>query len=545
MAALIIRLADGATRTLQLAARPITIGRSASCDVQLPSDDVSREHAEVWLDETGRVLVSDKGSKNGTRVDRGEPFRNTVRAAGQSLRVGDCEIEIVGGSPPSEPRTEVRFQHDAPVPPGETSFFPASRRLELDLNQRRLELLMGLGERIGGTFERSQLLEQALDACCEALGFERGLIALKAPRGETELPVTRNVQQDDTGAYTVSRTLINKALVHGECAVVNDLAVDLAGQITESLVRFPIRSALCVPILHRDEILGVIYGDRVTTNAKYVPGDVAFLAAIARQVGVGVMNLRLLARHVDLQKVLEELKQARTIQQALFPAGPLRAGRFQFAGYNEPSSHVGGDYYDYFALDGGRVGVTIADVTGHGLPAALMMANFQAAVHIGLTADIPLPELAGHLNRLVCGNTQSNVFITAIVGRLDVGRGILEFVNAGHPAPLLLDREETRTLSEGISLPLGVEPDERFRLQQLEAGTGLEAALFYTDGLIEAEDPAGQMLQVDPVRAALAALTDRTPDNLLRTTLAIVNRHLGSGKNLDDLTLLAMHCALG
>ena len=163
MAALIIRLPDGATRTLQLTARPITIGRSASCDVQFPSDDVSREHAEIWLDETGRVLVSDKGSKNGTRVDRGEAFRNAVRTASQSLRVGEYEIEIVGGAPPSEPRTEVRFQHDTAERPGETSFFPSSRRLEIDLNQRRLELLIGLGERIGGTFERSQLLEQALD----------------------------------------------------------------------------------------------------------------------------------------------------------------------------------------------------------------------------------------------------------------------------------------------------------------------------------------------------------------------------------------------
>lgn len=536
MPALLVRFPNGTTRQVELSKRPVTVGRSDHCDVQLPSEEVSREHAHVWLDEQQRVVVLDRKSKNGTRVDAGDAFRGVQRYALRTIRIGDFDLEIIGA--PGGADQPISFINDD-GPTGEASFFPSTRHL--DLNQQRLTLMMSLAERISGVFERKQLLEQALDACVEALGFDRGMIVLKTQRGDTEAPVTRNVQKDANGAYTVSRTLINRALLHGERAIVNNLATDMVGNISESLVRFPICSALCVPIQHRDEILGVIYGDRVTQAASYSSEDVDFLAAIARQVGLGVANLRMLARHVDLQKVIEEIKRARDIQRNLLPATPLQVARAALAGYNEPSSDVGGDYFDYFPLDDGRIGFTIADVTGHGLPAALVMANFQAAVHVALTADEPLDALGARLNRLVVRNTAASVFVTAIVGRLDPRTGELEFVNAGHPGPIIIRRAATEAVTDGQALPFGIDPDEAFHVQRLKPGGEPWSVLFYTDGLIEAENPVGEQLGAEPVAQALAAGDAPPPQAVLQATLDIVQRHLGDAKNRDDLTLLAMH----
>lgn len=539
MPALLVRYPPGKTHRFELSSSPLTVGRSEACDIHLPSEEISREHAHIWIDEHNRVLVQDRRSKNGTRVDAGETFRNEVRVARRSIRVGEFELEIVEAPPADDTAdTRVVFQPDPPTASGDASFFPPTR--QLDLNTQRLSLLMSLAERISGVFDRKQLLEQALDACCEALSFERGLIVIKTQRGDTEAPVTRNVQRDASGAYTVSRTLINRALLHGERAVVNNLATDMVGNISDSLVRFPICSALCVPILHRDEILGAIYGDRITQASTYTNEDVDFLAAIARQVGVGLSSLRLLNRHVDLQRMVEEIKQARTIQRRLLPAEPLHVGRVALAGYNEPSSDVGGDYFDYFTLEDGRVGLTIADVTGHGLPAALLMANFQAAVHVGLTAGASLAELAARLNRLVYRNTSPSVFITAIVGRLDPETGLVEYVNAGHPAPVVLHNGGARLDMEGRALPFGIDQDERYETQALTPDDGLSAALFYTDGLVEAEDPQGQQLGYETVADALARVADPSADAVMRAALDIVSAHLGEARNLDDLTLLAM-----
>lgn len=537
MPKVLIRYPDGRCLEEQLSQRPLSIGRSEVCDIVLPSDEISREHAEIWVDERGMVLVADKHSKNGTRVDGSEAFRSGVRAATRTIRIGEYELLVAGGSADAE---DVRFQHDAPEQVSQTAYFPSTRPVPLDLNQRRLELLMSLTERIGSAFERRQLLEQALESCCEALGFERGMVALKTARGEPEQPITKNVARDETGAYTISRTLINKALVDGQCAVVNDLAVDLAGNITESLVRFPIRSALCVPIVHRSDILGVIYGDRVTQGAKYNEQDVMFLATIARQVGVGIANLRMLQDHLRAQRVFFELEQARLIQRRLFPESALAQGRAVLAGHNEPCDAVGGDYFDYFELDDGRIGLIIADVSGHGISSALVMSNLKGAVRATLTGEAALVDVARRLNRAVYLSTREHAYVTGIIGRLDTKTGALELVNAGHYGPLLVYPDGIRTVPDGLAYALGMFDDAEFTVQQVEPGNGLRAALFFTDGLIEATNSDGAMLDLEPVKLHLGELSEHTPDALLKSTLNLVRRHTGQRKNEDDLTLMAL-----
>lgn len=541
MPQLVVYKPDG-TRgaTVDVRQRPIKIGRADSCDIVLRDDgEVSREHVQVTLNEDGRIEVTDNESKNGTRVDDGSVFRGAKRVASRSVQIGEHMIQILDAPPPPpDAEPSVVFAPETPSRGADTQFFPSSRGL--DLNQQRLSLLMKLTDRIGGVFDRKQLLEQGLDACCEALGFERGLIALKTQRGDTELPVTRNVEKDETGAYKISRTLINRALVGGERAIVNNPATDLVGNLSESLVRFPICSALCVPILYRSEILGVLYGDRVTQASTYQPEDVDFLAAIAQQVGNGLANLRLFQEHLNSQRMYAELEQARLIQNRLLPEAPLQIGRISIAGYNEASTEVSGDYFDYFDLEDGRIGIIIADVTGHGLPAALIMANLQSAIRVALSADIALPELATRVNKLICRNTASHVFVTAILGTIDTRTGVIEYVGAGHPRPELLGEDTVQIPPDRNALPLGIEPDETYEVARIEPGQRSSAVLFYTDGLVEAADGEGRMLGLPPITDALAGMTDFSPAEVISTARRIVRSHLNDLPNMDDMTLLAL-----
>lgn len=540
MATLRITTPDGRERVIPLSRRPLRLGRSEVCDVVLSDDvEVSREHAEIWVDEEGRVVVADLGSKNGTRVDDGDPFRRASRIAYYSVRIGDHAGSLEGVSlrPGPDARSRVQFAPDFPTHGGDTKFFPSSKRL--DLNQQRLALLISLTERIGGAFDRKQLLEQALDACCEALQFDRGLIALRTPRGETEHPVTRNVARDETGAFRISSTLINRALVHGERAIVNNPAKDLDGRLTESLVRFPISSALSVPILHRDEILGVIYGDRITQGAPYQPADVDFLAAIAQQVGVGLANLRLFQEYARSQRMFAELDRARAIQRQLLPAEPFELGRVRIEGHNVASSTVSGDYFDYFPIGSDKLGFIIADVTGHGLAAALIMANLQAALHVALRAQTALCDLAAGLNSLLYRNTSPLVFVTGILGMIDVYDGTVEFVSAGHPGPIVINGRTVRVLETENSLPFGVEPDESFHVQRLPAGDS-NAVLFFTDGIPDAANPTGARLGMDPLLRALRRCPESDPPQLIAAALDSVQHHLGGAPVNDDMTLLAV-----
>ena len=120
----------------------------------------------------------------------------------------------------------------------------------------------------------------------------------------------------------ISRTVVNQALVHGERCVINDPVTDMADP-TVSIAEYHIRSAMCVPILYRDEILGVIYGDRTTTGTQYTNEDVDFLAAIARQVTIGLINVRLMEQQKSRLALERDLGLAREIQEGLFPAARL------------------------------------------------------------------------------------------------------------------------------------------------------------------------------------------------------------------------------
>ena len=159
---------------------------------------------------------------------------------------------------------------------------------------------------------------------------------------------------------------------------------------------------------------------------------------------------------------------------------------------------------------------------------------------MALSADVPLGAVAAQLNRMMVSNTRSSVFITAILGRVDAASGVVEYVNAGHPAPVLLRRGRAQPEDDGHALPLGVEADEVYRVQRIEPGGDLDVALFYTDGLIEAADPAGKLLNLGPVEKTLATVPRHTTDAVLRALLALVHGHLGTAKNADDLTLMVL-----
>jgi len=209
-------------------------------------------------------------------------------------------------------------------------------------------------------------------------------------------------------------------------------------------------------------------------------------------------------------------------------------------GHNEASSAVSGDYYDYFDLEDGRIGFIIADVTGHGLPAALIMANLQSALRIALATEITLPNLAMCLNKLICRNTASHVFITAAFGVIDLPASVIHFVGAGHPLPVLMSSTVASFPEDNNSLPLGIDPDEEYTVTNIELGEDLRALLFYTDGMVEAAGHDTKILGLEPVVQALGDLKDAQPHQIIHAAREIVREHLSGVPNTDDMTLLAI-----
>src|SRR5215218_6338016 len=253
----------------------------------------------------------------------------------------------------------------------------------------------------------------------------------------------------------------------------------------------------------RRELMGVAPTGREATNiAIAIHRIVGGKIAVEWGVGTSISELRegfvarwqrLEQERIERERVEQELQVARRIQQASLPNAVPTLKGWQIAHHYQPAREVGGDFYDFHLLSDDRVGFVVGDATGKGVPAALVMANTCGMLRaVAQSSDYSPGEVLERVNEALCPNIAPNTFVTCFYGILDPKSGSLSYANAGHDLPYLRhsggDAEELRARGMPLGLMPGMSYEEKETI--LEAG---EAALFYSDGLVEAHDPEGEM----------------------------------------------------
>ncbi|HUU85852.1 MAG TPA: SpoIIE family protein phosphatase [Phycisphaerae bacterium] len=534
MPELAITTSDGMTRRRTLTG-PVVLGRDPSCEVSFDDPGTSRRHACIRPEGKGYV-VEDLGSKNGTLVN--DVTCTTVRLRdGDEIMLGSVRVLFRDESRADDTSTSVILSDDSP--PRESTTY-SRQDSKLLLPQQRLQMLYDLSERLTRLRDREGLLEDALNIGFETLQFERGAVAIRKPGGRgVEWPVVRNLQSAG-GELKISNSVLGRALNHGERAVINDTAFGDADP-TISMVQHGIRSALCVPLQHRDEILGVIYGDRVTTGTVYSTADVDFLAGLAKLVSIGLINARLVSEQEAKVALEHEISLARDIQQRLFPEKLPDRADVKVAVLNEPGRRVSGDYYDVFELDEGRIAFVVADVTGEGVAASLLMANLQAAVRVTLSGREEPGALLGVWNRLIYRNTEPSKFVTCLLAIVDPVTHRVTLANAGHHQPYVIRRGgECGELQAEAGYPLGVVDHVEYATGSIELGPAPCTLFCYTDGVIEAMNDAGEIFTFERMVEVLHGLEDSDPGKTISRVREAVHAFCGGAAQSDDITMLAV-----
>ena len=536
MAELLITLSDGRTLRHRLGSAPAVVGRDAACEIPIDDPSASRRHARFVVTAQG-YLIEDLGSKNGTLL-------NDVPASGVALKDGD---RILLGSTAivfserraSQVGSAVVVEDDDLTRSHATRYVSADKRLIL--SQRRLQLIYDLSGRLTTVQNRERLLGDALDICFETLQFERGAVALRREGSRiVDWPVVHNLYGAE-GELTISRSLLARAMEHGERAMFTDAAGAQADP-TMSMVQHGIRSAMCVPLIHQDEILGVMYGDRTSTSAAYKDEDIDFFAAIARQVSIGLINCRLLEEQKQIVRLNRDIDLARTIQIGLFPAKLPDRADFTVSALNEPGHGISGDYYDVIERPDGRIWCLIADVTSEGVAAALLMANLQAAVRATIDETDDPATLLARWNQLIVRNTDSSKFITCLLALVDPKSRLVRFAGAGHPWPLILHEPgaEPKEASAEAAFPLGISEEAEYTSCDLELGPGPFILFGYTDGVVEAMNEAGQTFGKDRLIEALKEPSELDPAALVKQVRKRVTDFVADARQSDDITMLAV-----
>jgi serine phosphatase RsbU (regulator of sigma subunit)/predicted ester cyclase len=291
------------------------------------------------------------------------------------------------------------------------------------------------------------------------------------------------------------------------------------------------------------ELMGVAPTGRELTNRAIVVHRIVE-GKIAEEWGMGTIGATLRKQRLEQEisereRVEQELRVARSIQQASLPEQVPQLEGWQITPFYRPAREVGGDFYDFLELEDGRLGLVVGDATGKGVPAALVMASARSmlrAIAQALGSTSP-GDVLGRVNDALFIDIPANMFVTCYYAILDPKRASLSYANAGHDLPYLWHGGEAEEL-RARGMPLGLMPGMSYEEKEIELDAG-EGVLFYTDGLVEAHDPKGEMFGFPRLRALLADHGEERA--LVDLLLAELYSFVGEGwEQEDDITLLML-----
>ncbi|MBW3671563.1 MAG: SpoIIE family protein phosphatase, partial [Acidobacteria bacterium] len=342
----------------------------------------------------------------------------------------------------------------------------------------------------------------------------------------------------DSEEMRISRTLLHEVIAEKKVLAYTDVSEDENLAQAKSIIGQRIRSAVCAPLFVNNKVLGVLYLDYLLTQRTITTDDVKLTGQIARIAGIKLETTRLREESQAKAKMEEELRMAYVIQSKLLPDSSPQLESYQFAGVNRPARGVSGDYFDYFVRPDGRVYFVIADVSGKGITAALIMASLATAFNIFTKQDPTPSELVSQVNRTLAPRTSPNKFATLFAGLLDPVRHTVQFVNAGHTPPIVIRGDRTDSLKQ-TDMVVGLFAGATYRDQEvsLEAGDSL---VIFTDGIIEAESEEGEELGYDAACEMMKSWHCRPAPEILETLEADVRRYAGTRPLGDDVTILAL-----
>jgi len=255
------------------------------------------------------------------------------------------------------------------------------------------------------------------------------------------------------------------------------------------------RSEMVAPIISNDEVIGVFDLESDELNA-YANDDLEILNLLSSQVAIIIEKVMLHEQLIEKQRLQTQLEIARQVQLQLLPPKDPQLEGFDISAYNFPTEEVSGDYYDWVRIYDDQIGIVIADVSGKGVPAALLMAflraSLRAATHIGYAPHISMSKV----NYLLWESIERNQFVTGFYGTLDATNRTLAYSNAGHNPPFLLDVEGKAHFEKRGGVPLGMFRDTRYYEYYATIESG-QMLVLYTDGVTEAMNPAGEEYGLD------------------------------------------------
>lgn len=411
--------------------------------------------------------------------------------------------------------------------------------LDLDGKVQQLNTLFDLSQEFNATVDRERLVKLLTFALMGQMLVQKHLFLLRSKDG------TSDDVMGETGVHVVTakgvkRSEISTEMIGSLCALQELLILDDDEVPDEWKALKNAGITLILPIKQKGETCALLcLGDKMT-GQPYQPDEIEFLYALGNLAFVSLQNSYLVDEQIEKERLEEEMRLAREIQERLQPSEIPSLPTLQTASLAIPSRHVAGDYFDAIKIGKHKLLFAIADVTGKGMPASLLMSNLQACLRVLVPMDVSLEEAASQINRVISENTGYDKFITYVHGIYDEEKRTFDYVNAGHNPPILVRKNGDIELLETGGLLLGVMADAVYERGSVSFDTGDVLALF-TDGVTEAMSPEEEEYGEERLEKLLQVSRHLTASEILHAVHEDIRVFTNDAPVLsDDLTMIVI-----
>jgi sigma-B regulation protein RsbU (phosphoserine phosphatase) len=532
---------ENTRRSVPLNQSPFLIGRGdAGNQLAIPDRRVSRNCLAI-LSEGNQYILEDRGNQLGV-------FVNGEKASKHPLKEGDIvtfglenSYQLVFHAASQESTIEHLLTRVGRISTSESS----------PIGLGKLNLLLEATMLLHSQLPLDAVLEAMLDRAITITNAERGLLLEASPSGSLQNRLARRAGAVSmpTQGFAPTQTALRMAMESQTGVITGDLQMaDNPLQGAQSIIAQRLRSVVAIPLyamprastqesivnIQRGHFLGILYLDS-KRPAAFSKLDRQILDALAVEAASILDNARLVERERQRQRLEQELSIAREIQQALLPCSFGEFPHLSISAVNTPCHAVGGDYFDVFPMSNDRTAFVIADVAGKGIGAALLTTMLQGAL-TGMTLGADPARVFHHINDFLCKHSDVGKYATMFFGMLD-RQGNLDYLNAGHPSPLLLRRGEASEIFTEGSFPVGLVANANYATvrETLEPGDTL---VLFSDGVTEAADPEDQMFGIPRLTEAVAGHHDAPLDQLQKRVVDSIESFSRGASQADDITLL-------
>ncbi len=409
--------------------------------------------------------------------------------------------------------------------------------------RRRIDELSAVYNIVGllsGTRNLQEILDRTSRIVCEVMQVKACSIRmLDEATGQLKIQAVHNLSEEylNKGQVTVDENPIDAAAIRGEMVRILDAPTDPRTRYPEEARKEGIVSGLVCGMIYRGKAVGVL---RVYTGETHVftPFEEALLRAVSAQAAAAVVNARLLAETLEAERYARQIAYAGEVQRRMIPATPPSLPAVEIGAVYRPTYQLGGDLYDFILLPKGNLGVGIADVSGKGIPASLLMASVRSALRIYARFTYDVDRILYELNRHVCRDTKVGEFVTAFYGVVTPDGRRLTYSNAGHDPPMLLRGGSIQRLAAG-GMVLGVDCVATFERAVVDLKPG-DILLLYTDGAVEALNFSDERFGRDRLEQSLLKYADQPAQLIAQNILWDIRRFRGLADRTDDVTLVVL-----